>query len=86
MGLKNNELIDYLFKHINITKTEFTTELLREHVIEFHSKKSNKSVVKAKVAKAAKPEKKSNKNKEKKEVTSQCTWCWRENGHRTEEC
>ena len=53
IGLKNNELIDYLFDHIDITKTEFTTELLRENVIAFHSKKSNKSNagLKAKVAK-----------------------------------
>ena len=55
MGLKNNELIDYLFDNIDIAKTEFTTELLRTHVIAFHSKKSNKSAVKAKVAKVAEP-------------------------------
>ena len=36
--------------------------------------------------KTTKPEKKNNKSKEKKEVTSQCTWCWRENGHRSDKC
>ena len=71
VGLKSNELINYLFNNIHIAKTEFTTELLRTNVIAFHSKKSNKSAVRAKVAKAAEPKKKNNKNKDKKEVTSQ---------------
>ena len=57
MGLKSNELIDYLFDNIDIAKTEFTTELLRTNVIAFHSKKSNKTAVKAKVTKAAEPKK-----------------------------
>ena len=69
MGLRNNKLIDYLFDKIYIRKEEFSTSLIREHMIAFQSKKANRTVVKGKVA-AVKDQ---GKKKEKgKKVTAQC--------------
>ena len=85
MGLRNNELIDYLFGNIDIRKQEFSTSLLRQHMIAFQSEKANRTLVKSKVAAVKDQIKKKEKGKERK-VTSQCNWCWKENVNRRDVC
>ena len=85
MGLRNTELIDYLFDKIDIRKQEFTTSLIREHMIAFQSKKANRQQV-VKNPKVAAVKDQGKKKEKGKKVTAQCNWCWKENGHRSDVC